>query len=83
MPGLKKIAVRLFWFLATFAGAWAYVNLALPHGEPINSANLLIAAVCTYAIGYRFYSKWIAAKILALNDLRATPASCTMTGATL
>src|SRR6185436_11277136 len=28
---------------------------------------------CTYAIGYRFYSKWIAARVLALNDRRATP----------
>ena len=42
-------------------------------GEPLNSAYILIAALCTYAIGYRFYSKWIAARVLALNDRRATP----------
>ena len=34
---------------------------------------ILIAALCTYAIGYRFYSKWIAARVLALDDRRATP----------
>jgi carbon starvation protein len=39
----------------------------------MNSAYLLIAALCTYAIGYRFYSKWIAARALMLDDRRATP----------
>ena len=42
-------------------------------GESVNSVWLLTAALCTYAIGYRFYSKWIAARVLALNDRRATP----------
>jgi hypothetical protein len=42
-------------------------------GEHINSVFILIAALCTYVIGYRFYSKWIAAKVLMLNDRRATP----------
>jgi len=39
----------------------------------MNSAYLLIAALCAYAIGYRFYSKWIAARALMLDDRRATP----------
>ncbi|HWD20061.1 MAG TPA: carbon starvation CstA family protein, partial [Verrucomicrobiae bacterium] len=43
----------------------------MPH--EVNSCFLLIAALCAYAIGYRFYSKWIAAKALMLNDRRATP----------
>jgi len=43
-------------------------------GEPLNSAYILAAALCTYTIGYRFYSKWIAAKVLVLDDRRATPA---------
>jgi len=38
-----------------------------------NALYILIAALCIYALGYRFYSKWIAAKVLVLNDLRATP----------
>ncbi len=55
------------------AGAWAYATLALHRGEQINSAYILIAALCSYAIGYRFYSKWIAARVLVINDRRATP----------
>ena len=39
----------------------------------MNSGVILVAALCTYAIGYRFYSKWIAARVLMLNDRRATP----------
>jgi carbon starvation protein len=39
----------------------------------VNSGFILIAALCTYALGYRFYSKWIAARVLALDDRRATP----------
>ncbi len=54
-------------------GAWTYATLAMTRGEPINSAYILIAAICTYAIGYRFYSKWLAARVLTLNDRRATP----------
>ena len=62
-----------FWLLFAVAGAWAYATLALRRHEEINSAYILIAALCTYAIGYRFYSKWIAARVLMLNDRRATP----------
>jgi carbon starvation protein len=51
----------------------ASANPAGDYGEPVNSAYILIAALCTYAIGYRFYSKWIAARVLALDDRRATP----------
>ncbi len=54
-------------------GAFAYATIALRRGEPINSAYLLIAAICTFVIGWRFYSKWIAARVLMLDDRRATP----------
>jgi carbon starvation protein len=70
---MKKALASLFWFLLLLSGAWAYAVLAFRRGEPVNSAHILIAAVCTYAIGYRFYSKWIAARVLTLNDRRATP----------
>jgi carbon starvation protein len=73
MTNLKKCVATIFWILLALAGAWAYVTLAFRRGEPINSAHILIAAICTYAIGFRFYSKWIAARVLALNDRRATP----------
>ena len=73
MTNLKKFVAASFWILLMLAGAGAYATLALRRNEPINSAHILIAAICTYAIGYRFYSKWIAARVLALNDRRATP----------
>ena len=56
------------------AGAGAYAVLAFRRQEPLNSAFILVAALCSYAIGYRFYSKWLAARVLALDDRRATPA---------
>ena len=70
---MKKVLASLFWLLLALAGAAAYATLAFRRSEPVNSAYILIAAVCTYAIGYRFYSKWIAARVLTLNERRATP----------
>src|SRR5437588_11567007 len=70
---MKKTAVDIFWVLLAIAGASAYATLAFHRGESLNSAYILIAALCTYAIGFRFYSKWIAARVLMLNDRRATP----------
>jgi carbon starvation protein len=70
---MKKLAAHFAWLLIALLGAWAYWALAFRRGEPVNSATLLIAAVCTYAIGYRFYSRWIAVRVLMLNDRRATP----------
>src|SRR2546430_9179284 len=70
---MKKAAGKMFWIALAFAGAWAYATLALHRGEHLNSAYILIAALCSYAIGYRFYSKWIAARVLMLDDRRATP----------
>lgn len=69
-----KNALKLFgWLAVILLGVFAYATIAFKRGEPINSAYILIAAVCSYAIGYRFYSKWISAKVLMLNDRRATP----------
>jgi carbon starvation protein len=52
----------------------AIATIALHRGEEINAMWLVVAAVCSYALGYRFYSKFIAAKVLALDAMRATPA---------
>src|SRR5437762_705121 len=70
---MKKAAANVFWLLLALGGAWAYAALAFHRREPVNSIYILVAALCTYAIGYRFYSKWIAARVLMLNDRRATP----------
>src|SRR5688572_22633844 len=70
---MKKTLSMLLWLAVVLAGVWAYATLALHRGEPLNSAYILVAALCSYAIGYRFYSKWIAARVLMLDDRRATP----------
>ena len=70
---MKQSLGKLFWLALALAGGWAVATLATHRGEPINSIYILIAALCTYAIAYRFYSKWIAARVLTLDDRRATP----------
>jgi carbon starvation protein len=70
---MKKVVANVAWLLVAIAGAWAYATLALHRGEALNSVYILVAALCSYAIGYRFYSKWLAARVLMLNDRRATP----------
>ncbi len=70
---MKKAFSTLLWVMIALVGAWAYVTLAVRRGEPVNSVYILLAAICSYTIGYRFYSKWVAARILALDDRRATP----------
>jgi carbon starvation protein len=70
---MKKILWFMVWGLVAIAGAWAYAVLAFRRGEPVNSGCLIIAAVCSYAIGYRFYSRWIALRVLGVDNRRATP----------
>jgi carbon starvation protein len=62
------------WSLVALAGALAYVVIAVERQEPISAAWILTAALCTYAVGYRFYSKWLCTKLFMLDDRRATPA---------
>src|SRR5437867_4579786 len=70
---MRNISRKILWTGVAVLGAAAYAILALRRGEQISSAYLLLAALCSYAIGFRFYSKWIAARVLVLNDRRATP----------
>jgi carbon starvation protein len=71
---MPKTARILIWILVAMLGALALATIALHRGEEINAMWLVVAAVCTYALGYRFYSKFIAAKVLTLDAQRATPA---------
>jgi carbon starvation protein len=64
----------LLWTAIAALGAGALGYLGLARGEQVNAAWLLTAAVCTYLVGYRFYSRIIASKIFALDANRATPA---------
>lgn len=65
---------RLFWLVLCCVGAWAVGLIALHRGESINAMWFIVAALCVYAIGYRFYSSFIAAKVFALDDAHETPA---------
>ena len=65
---------KLAWLLVALAGAAAWGVLALHRGETVNAAWLVLAAVGTYLIGFRFYSRFLAERVFGLNDRRATPA---------
>jgi len=62
------------WAFVALAGAGALATVSLARGEQISVVWLLTAAVATYAVAYRFYSKFLAARVLMLDDLRQTPA---------
>ncbi len=71
---MRKLRSVLTWSIVALCGGGALAVIALKRGESINAAWLLVAAFCTYAVAYRFYSKIISAKIFALDPNRATPA---------
>src|SRR5437660_3908985 len=71
---MRKIIKTLAWITVGGLGALAVATIALRRGEQINAMWLVVAAVCVYALGFRFYSKFIAAKVLTLDAMRATPA---------
>ncbi len=71
---MKRLGSVLLWGATSAVGAAAFAVLALSRGETVNAAWLLTAAVCTYAVGYRFYSKFLATRVFGLDDRRATPA---------
>ncbi|WP_374090431.1 carbon starvation CstA family protein [Methylomicrobium lacus] len=64
----------VIWILIGGLGAAAVGGIALQRGETINSLWFIVAALCVYALAYRFYAAWIAAKVLAIDPTRATPA---------
>ncbi len=70
----KKLLSILIWGAVSALGAVGFAILALNRGESINAFWLLTAAVCTYAVAYRFYSRFMARKVFELNDSRKTPA---------
>jgi len=71
---MPKALRAVIWLVVAGGGALAVATIALHRGEQINAMWLVVAAVCVYAVGYRFYSKFIAAKMLVLDPQRATPA---------
>lgn len=71
---MNKILSIGLWAIVSLIGAYCFGVLALHTGESISAVWIVVAAVCIYAIAYRYYSKYIAFKVLELDDNRATPA---------
>ncbi len=65
---------KIVWGLIALLGAGALSVVALSRGESINALWIITAALCIYAIAYRFYAAWIATKVLLVDETRATPA---------
>ena len=72
-PG-NGLQSKLLWLAVAALGAFSLAILALSRGESVNAAWLVIAAVCTYCIAYRFYGLWIANRVLGVHLHRSTPA---------
>jgi carbon starvation protein len=71
---MNKALRLMVWLLISAVGAFSLAGIALRRDEPVNSIWLVLAAVCTYLAAYRFYAAFIAAKVMALDPGRATPA---------
>ncbi len=64
----------LGWLAVVALGVGAVAVLAWSRGEPVNALWMVVAAICVFAVSYRFHSAWLMAKVLTLDELRATPA---------
>jgi len=71
---VKRLLQTLIWTAVAVLGAVALGTIAFHRGEPINATWFVLAAACSYLVAYRLYSAFIAAKLLALDNTRATPA---------
>ncbi|GAA2359444.1 carbon starvation CstA family protein [Dactylosporangium salmoneum] len=70
-PSVRSIVT---WTAVSIVGAVAWGVVALARGEHISAIWLVFAALCSYAIAYRFYARFIARRVLKVDDRRATPA---------
>ncbi len=71
---MNKVFATILWIAVAILGAVAFATLALSRGEHVSAAWLVTAAVCTYAVAYRFYSRFLAERVFGLDARRATPA---------
>ena len=71
---MNKVGTKVLWGLLAVLGAYAFAVIALRRGESVSAAWLVTAAIAVYFIAYRFYSRFIAEKVLRLDDNRPTPA---------
>ena len=72
--GTSRARSIVVWTTVALVGAVCWGVVALVRGEQISAAWLIFAALCSYAIAYRFYARFITRRVLEINDKRATPA---------
>jgi len=70
---MKRLFNIVIWLAVALLGAGAFAKIAFDRGESLNATWFVVAAVCCYLVAYRLYSAFVAAKVLALDDTRATP----------
>src|ERR1700720_580693 len=70
---MKRPINIVIWIVVALVGAGALAGIAFHRGEPLNATWFVVAAACCYLVAYRFYSAFIAARLLTLDDSRATP----------
>jgi len=71
---LNRILSTVAWLVVALVGAGGLSAIALSRGEPVNGVFFVAGALGTYLVAYRFYSAFIAARVLSLDATRATPA---------
>jgi hypothetical protein len=71
---MTRLASHVAWFAVAVLGAFALGTVALSRGESINALWIVVAAVAIYLVAYRYYSLFIATKVMQLDPSRATPA---------
>ncbi len=70
----RRFTSLALWSAVAVGGAGAVGGIALHRGESINTLWFIAAALCVYALAYRFYGAWVAARVLVIDSTRATPA---------
>jgi hypothetical protein len=73
-PRSYSIGTLLAWLAVIAAGGVALAILATAQGEKINALWVIVASVCVFALAWRFHSAWLMARVLTLDNMRATPA---------
>src|SRR5207249_2044573 len=71
---MRTALVIALWTAIALVGAGALASIAFTRGEPVSAIWFVLAAAGTYLVAYRFYSAFLAARVLGLDDTRATPA---------
>lgn len=71
---MSNIGRHLIWIAVAILGAFGLATIALGRGEAVSALWVVVAAVCVYLIAYRYYSLFLANRVLGLDSLRKTPA---------